>query len=101
MIRNSNVYTTDRHRQPSADLGANKPFEDFLLFFFFPPDFLGLAGGVSAEADWLLNEIFDRCGGGVGLALCAGGVAFMAGVFCRIGLGDSWGLLDGCGWGVS
>ena len=100
MIRNSNVYTTDRHRQPQADLGAKKPFEDFLLFFFFPLDFLGLVGDVSLVVDFSLNEIFDRCGGGVGFVLCAGGVV-MADGFCCMGLGDSCGLADGFGRGAS
>ena len=76
------------------------PLEVFLLFFFFPLEFLGFAVGVSVDAGFSLNETFDRCGGGVGLALCAGGVV-MVGAFCRAGFGDSCDLVDGFGRGVS
>ncbi len=45
--------------------------EDFLLFFFF----LGLTGGaMDFGAGFSLAATLERCGGGVGRDLCAGGV---------------------------
>lgn len=69
------MQTTERHRQPSADLGAKSPLLDVLAFFFFPVDFCGLAGlGVSSLSTKLMRL---RCGGGVDGLLCGGGVVML------------------------
>ena len=107
MMRNNKVNTIERHKQPQVDLGAKQPFGEDLDFFFFPPDFLGLVGGVPVVDGFSLNEIFARWGGGVGRDLWAGGVVmllsswFLIPVSCFLFFTSRLGRAVGCRRGAS